>query len=635
MRYFTILILTTILCSAGYAQNNDSLSSLAFKKLNISELMTIEVTSVSKRPEKLTEVASAIQVITQDDIKRSGATTLPEALRLSPNLQVSQIRANAWIISARGFNAAFSNKLLVMIDGRTVYSPLFAGVFWDAQSILLEDVERIEVISGPGGTLWGANAVNGVINIITRNAKDTKGLYASAAIGSFFQRSANLRYGGSIGSKISYRLNVQHNQFGNTFLANDSKNRDSAHVTQAGFRVDYEMSPVSNLAVMGNFYSGIELTKPTRSSIDGQSILGRWTRTYSEASELIVQFYADRTWRRDIPSTISDQLVTYDLDLQHRFPLGKRNSILWGLGYRFMQNDMDHATIFVGILPNHRDMGLFSTFIQDEIVLAPEKLKLTVGTKLLHNAFSGWEVQPSGRLSFTPDSHNTLWAAISKAVRMPSRIDVDYFLPTYPVPPGSLHIAGGPDFISEKVIAYELGYRVTPGKGLSFSLATFYNVYDNLYSVEPLPGTLTYQIQNGGKGTSWGAEFSGTFQVCKAWQLRGGYTYFSKDLKNKPGHNADYRDLGIDPHHQFLIQSKLDLPGNLKLDIVGRFVDSLPSTATVKKVSAYFTFDTRIAWESKKIEISLVGRSLAANRQNEIGVTEIPRNYYVKLACRL
>jgi iron complex outermembrane receptor protein len=386
---------------------------------------------------------------------------------------------------------------------------------------------------------------------------------------------------------------------------------------------------------LGNFYTGAEKTRLAESEIDGQNILGRWTRTYSENSELIIQVYADRTWRKDVPSTISDRLNTFDFDLQHRFAAGKSNSILWGTGYRFMQNEMDHSTPFVGILPDKRDMGLFSWFLQDENVLIRDRLRLTIGTKLQHNAFSGWELQPSARLAWTPDSRNTFWGAVSRAVRAPSRIDVDYYLPTYTVPPTSPSVAGGPNFISEKVIAYELGYRLTPKPGFSLSLATFYNYYDDLYSVEALPGTLTYQIQNGGRGSSWGAELSGDYRLTDQWKIRGGYTFFSKDLRNKPGHNADYSNLGIDPKHQFVIQSLLSLPGNLQLDLTGRYVDSLPATVSAPRTPGYTGIDLRLAWEYKAFEISIVGRNLTKKRHPEITNTQIPRNFYIKATCRI
>lgn len=634
-RIFLICSLTLLsFKSLAQLTNNNSLDAL--KKLSLEELMNIEVTSVSKRPEKLTEVASAIQVITQKDIRRSGATTLPEVLKLSPNLQVKQLKSSAWIISARGFNAAFANKLLVMIDGRTVYSPLFAGVFWDAQAISLESIERIEIISGPGGTLWGANAVNGVINIITKNAKDTKGLYASIATGTFLQRNASIRYGGNINSHVSYRLNLQNILYSNTFRrTTGAKNTDTSNISQAGLRVDWDMNSKNKLMLLGNFHIGEEKTVPAKSTFDGQNIQGRWTHSFSDNSELIAQVYFDRIWRHDIPSTINDQSYTYDFDLQHRFPVRTNNSILWGIGYRYMKDQTQHSTPYVGFVPLNRDMNLFSGFVQDEITLIPEKLKLTVGTKILHNTFSGWEIQPSGRFAWTPTNQHTIWTAISRAVRTPSRIDVDYHLPTYPVPPTSPSVAGGPNFTSEKVIAYELGYRIAPKSNITVSLAGFYNQYDDLYSVEALPGTQTYQIQNGGKGHSSGAELSFTYQVCKTWELRGGYTYFDKKIKNKPGHNGDYRDLGLDAKHQVIFQSILDLPENFQLDIAGRFVDSLPVTVFTPHIPSYFTFDMRIGWEFKGVELSLVGRGLSRKRQPEIGTMDIPRNFYARITCQL
>jgi iron complex outermembrane receptor protein len=631
---FLLTAILTATTNCSYAQQ-DSLAPGNIKKMSLEELFNLKVTSVSKRSEKLSEVASAIQVITREDIIRSGATNIPEALRLSPNLQVAQIRGSEWIISARGFNAAFSNKLLVLINGRTVYSPLFAGVFWDAQNVLLEDVDRIEIISGPGGSLWGANAVNGVINIITKSSKDTKRLYLSAAAGSFLQQSYEARYGGQISSKLSYRIFAQHFNSDNTFIASGKGNSDSSNFTQAGFRVDYDISAKSNLAIYGNVYYGVEKTSPSKSTYDGQNILARWTKNLSDKSDIALQVYVDRTWRHDIPSTISDQLNTYDFDFQHNLAIGNRNKFLWGVGYRFMVDETQHSTPFVGFLPNDRNMELFTGFAQDEIEIVPGKWKLTAGAKLQHNTFSGFEVQPSVRIAWTPNESNTIWAAVSRAIRAPSRIDVDYHIPTYPVPPTSLSIDGGPNFVSEKVVAWELGYRVSPGNNVSLSLAAFYNQYNDLYSVELLPGTLTYQIQNGVKGHSMGVEFSGNYQVCKSWRVRGGYTYFYKKLENKPGHFFDYSSLGIDPKNQFLLQSILNLPAGFQLDIVGRYIDSLPVTANSPHIPSYITADARVAWQYKKIEISFVGKNLFEDRHTEIATSFIPRNFYIRLLCRL
>jgi iron complex outermembrane receptor protein len=325
--------------------------------------------------------------------------------------------------------------------------------------VVLEDVDRIEVISGPGGTMWGANAVNGVINIITKSAEQTQGLYASGAAGTYLRKQGTIRYGGKLGSDISYRVYAQHSDRGHTFLPDGTEVADRWNLTQSGFRMDYKPSEESKLMFQGNFYGGRAETLPKATTLDGQNILGRWTRTFAK-SQLEVQAYFDRTWRR-MP-TIGFELKTYDFDIQHRFPLGKRQSILMGAGYRLMQDEVSNYTTSGGILPNYRRMDLYNAFIQDEINVVPNLLQLTLGTKILHNVFTKFELQPSARLAWTPNQQHTLWGAISRAVRTPSRIDVDYFIPTIPVPPDQPHVAGGPNFISEKVVAYVLGYKFQP-----------------------------------------------------------------------------------------------------------------------------------------------------------------------------
>lgn len=605
------------------------------KKLSVEELMNIEVTSVSKRPERLIDAASAIQVITREDIQRSAATTVPEALRLSSNLQVTQLNSRHWIISSRGFNNIFANKLLVMIDGRTVYSPLFAGVFWDAQNVVLEDVDRIEIISGPGGTLWGANAVNGVINIITRNSKNTQGIFVSGAYGSALKKQVEARYGGSIGSKLAYRVYSQFSDRNETTLSNGNDDTDQWRHGQGGFQIDWDPSDVDVITLQGNFYGGKQHDSPNLLSIDGQNLMGKWSHTFSERSDIIIQAYADRTWRHDI--TIDDELETYDIDFQHHYVASKRHNLVWGMGYRFMDDETWNSTQFVGLLPTDRKMSLFSSFIQDEITLIPERLKFTLGSKLQHTNFTGFEIQPSARIAWTPQKkQHTLWSAVSRAVRAPSRIDVDYHIPAYIVPPDRPSVAGGPNFISEKLIAYELGYRVHPTHLFSLSLATFYNHYDDLYSVEALPGTKTYQIQNGAKGYSKGAELSGNLQLIPNWRMRGGYTYFSKKLKNKPGNvtpASALTNLGVDAEHQFVLQSIMDLPKDFNLDITWRYVDDLPSTQFRTEVKSYFNLDTRLAWSFKQLEISLVGQNLLKKQHVEFG-NYIPRSIYGKVIWR-
>lgn len=626
----TWMVLAVIIFAPERAYTQEEVLADTLKKLSLEELFNVEVTSVSRRQEKLSEVASAIQVITREDIRRSAATSIPEALRLATNLQTAQINSNAWIIGARGFNSAFPNKLLVMIDGRTVYSPLFAGVFWDALSVVLEDIERIEVISGPGGTLWGANAVNGVINIITKKASDSQGLYAAVAAGSYMRDHEVIRYGGKIGDNLSYRIYAQHHHRKNTYMPTneDQDYTDDWYLAQTGFRLDWNASEKDNVMVQGNYYDGKQYTAVEPSYVDGQNILALWSHNFSETSELIVQAYFDRTWRRDTPSTFSDQLYTTDLDFQHGFSIGKRNRFLWGGGYRRMDNHILHATIFAGFLPPRRSMDLYSAFVQDEIELVPEALQFTIGTKLQHNFFSGFEIQPSARLAWTPNQHHTVWSAVSRAVRAPSRIDSDLFYPTFEVPPGTPHVAGGPDFVSEKVIAYELGYRFTPVGNFSVSVASFYNVYDDLYTVEAQEDGTTYQTENGARGTSYGLELSGTWQLLPRWRIRGGYTFFRKDLETKPGHTYNVAALGYDAQDHGLIQSMLNLPWNLQFDFTTRYVGPLDDYQP-----DYFSADARLAWVTKNIEISLNGQNLWEEKHTEF-IYVIPRSVYGKVVVR-
>jgi len=598
----------------------------AYKKLSMQELMDIEVTSVSKRAEKLSATASAIQVITQEDIHRSGASSLPEALRLAPNLQVAQVNSHDWAISARGFNNTLANKLLVMIDGRSIYTPLYAGVFWDVQNVLLEDVERIEVISGPGGTLWGANAVNGVINVVTKSARDTQGALVTAGGGSLLQDFAAIRYGGSAGSNVFVRIYGERFDRDNTILSNGHDAADQWDMTKGGFRVDWYPSEVNTLTLQGDVYGGKEQAPATDTTVDGQNLLGRWTRVFSAESQLQVQMYFDRTWRQIPSATFAEDLKTYDLDVQHRFALGERQSITWGGGYRLMEDEVKKGTL-LAFLPTRRNLQLFNGFVQDEVSLLP-CLKLTLGTKLEHNDFSGFEVQPSGRLAWSPDEKQTVWGSISRAVRSPSRIDSDFFTL---LPAGFTNLAGGPSFDSEKVIAYELGYRVRPAETLSLSIATFINEYDDLRSLEQT-GPTTFEFLNGLRGESWGVELAGTFQAARRWRLRGGYTYLHEHIRQKGGHvDLNHgRGEGDDPQNSFLLQSIIDLPAHFQFDTIFRYVDTLP----FPHVPSYYTFDARLAWQFKDLELAVVGQNLWDRRHVEFGTQQIPRSIYGKVTWR-
>lgn len=630
----------TVQLNAGFGQVQDSLlTSQSLKKLSLEELMDIEVTSVSKRPEKLTEVASAIQVITQKDIRNSGAKTLAEALRLASNLQVAQVNSSQWAISARGFNNSLANKLLVLLDGRTIYTPLYAGVFWDVQNLLLEDVDRIEVISGPGGTLWGANAVNGVINIITKNSADTKGLFAEVATGSNPPVLGSLRYGGKLTDNLSYRVFGTGFKMGHSLDTNGSKVKDDWRMVKGGFRFDWDASNTDKLTMQANIYGG----KPNPDASDttaviarGDNFLVRWNHITSGNSGFQLQTYYDHTWR-DFGNGFTEDLKTYDIDWQHRYQLGKRHILTYGFGFRLMDHKVTNLAL-LAFLPKRKTLSLYSIFLQDDIILAKDRLRFTVGSKIEHNSYTGFEYQPSARLAWTPTNSQTIWTAVSRAIRTPARIDRDLYIYS---PPNLTLLSGNNNFRSETVIAYELGWRFQPVKNLSVSLATFYNVYDNIRSSEPGPPPFNIPITlgNGVKGETYGVELSATNQLTSWWTLRGGYTFLKKDLVIKPSSrdmnraNAESND----PEHQFLIQSTMELPFRIEFGTVIRYVDKLSTFY----VSDYTGLDLRVGWKlSKVIELSIIGQSLLDKRHLEFRSSspvrrEIERSIYGKIICRL
>jgi len=600
--------------------------SATYKKLSLEELMNIEVTSASKRPEKISQTASAIQAINGQDIRRSGATNLPEALRLLPNLQVAQANANQWAISARGFNNTLANKMLVLIDGRAVYTPLHAGVLWDAQNVMLEDVERIEAISGPGGTLWGANAVNGVINVVTKSARETQGTYAEGGIGTSLQNFAALRSGGTLAEDLYLRVYGQRFERGNTLLGTGQDATDDWGVTQGGFRLDWEPG-VDKVTLQGDVYDGDpDSNGGSPVALSGGNLLSRWSHAFSADSDCQLQVYFDRTMR-DYGTGFSENLNTYDLDWQHRFQFGDFQEVIWGLGYRFMDDRTVSPALFT-FDPADRQFDVFSAFVQDEIILIPERLRLVLGSKFEHNDFSGFEYQPSGRLAWTPTDNQCLWGAISRAVRSPSRIDQDFS--AVPI------LVENPDFESEKLLAYELGWRVRPHEQVSLSIATFYNDYDDIRSVEPGPPLV---LRNDIEGETYGVELAMNVQVVDSWRLRGGYTFLQKDLRVKSG-AQDLNDgtaESNDPENQVLLQSTLDLPATFAFDAVARYVDSLPDP----HISSYVELDLRLGCRpTKHLELAIVGQNLLDSshpeftRSTTTPANEIERSVYGSLTVR-
>jgi iron complex outermembrane receptor protein len=629
----------------------------ALKKMSVEELMNLEVVSVSRRPEKLSDAASAIQVITGEEIRRSGAVNLPEALRLAENLQVAQKNSHDWGISARGFNTDLANKLLVMIDGRTVYTPLYSGVFWDVQDYLLEDLDRIEVISGPGGTLWGANAVNGVINITSKNAEDTQGGFLEAGGGTEWQSLLGGRYGGTLAPGVYFRVYGKYLAQDTAVVANGSDASDGSRFGRGGFRLDAGVSTANPLTLQGDFYRGEDnMGTSTGTKASGGNLLGRWSHIFSEKSDLALQVYYDRTHLSALkPSngfapagTLTDDLDTYDLDFQHRFPLGERNQVIWGLGYRATRDRVQNAPS-VAFLPTQLDQSLYSGFVQDEVLLRRDWI-FTFGTKLEHNDYTGFEVEPGIRLQWNFSSKQMLWAAISRAVRSPSRIDRDLLEPTLlPAPLPESILSGGQNFDSESVIAYELGYRSQFRTQLSWSASVFYNEYDSLRSTTPGPPGFPkfgfpLVFENNLEGETYGLELSATYEILDGWRLHAGYNLLREEIRVKAG-AVDFSDAHnetADPRHQFSLRSSLDLPHQVELDAGFRWVDSLEANngPSVGIVPSYAEMDVRLGWRpTEAFEFSLVGQNLLHRQHPEYGFPsptrgEIERAVYGKAVWR-
>ena len=589
--------------------------------LSIEELGNIQITSVSRHAERLSDAPAAIFVITREDIRRSGATRLPEALRLAPNLEVARVSASSYAISARGFNNTVANKLLVLIDGRTVYTPLFSGVFWDAQDVMLEDVERIEVISGPGATLWGANAVNGVINVITRRASDTQGAFAYGRAGSL-ERGYAARYGGAMGAVGAYRVYGRFFDVFDTSRTNGTTASDAWSKGQVGFRIDWGTA-ANGFTLQGDAYRG-SLDQAIRddSSISGNNLLGRWNRDLAGWGQLQVQAYFDHT-ERDIPGTFAERLNIFDVEFQHGLrPMGAHR-LTWGGGYRYGDDHVTNSAI-VAFLPADRGLRWANIFAQDEIALL-DQLRLTLGTKFERNYYTGTEPLPSARLAWKPGAQHLIWGAASRAVRAPSRIDRDFFSPAQP----PFAIAGGPDFESEIAKVYEIGYRALPLPQLSYSLSFSRSFYDKLRSVEPAPGGGVV-LGNKMEGTANGLEAWGSYQAASNWRLSAGAFFLRQHLRPKPDSgDPNVSAAGNDPAYQWLLRSSFDLADNTELDIRVRHVGALPNPS----VPAYTAADIRIAWRlQRELELSVVFvDSGHVEFGNPATASEMSSGAYVKL----
>jgi iron complex outermembrane recepter protein len=634
-------------------------SSDDLKRLSVEQLMEVEVTSVSRKPQRREEAAAAIFVITQEDLRRSGATTLAEALRMAPGVHVARATSDDWAVGIRGFTSRLSRSMLVLIDGRSVYTPLFAGVYWQVQDTLLEDVDRIEVIRGPGGTLWGANAVNGVVNVITKSAADTHGQLVVAGGGSEERAFGGARHGGRVGD-VHYRV------YGKGFerdaaFSRDVRDYDGWAMGQGGFRADWLPAGPDRVTVQGDYYGGEAGSRAVRTTIEppsigvrvrdidlaGGNVLGRWQHAFTGGSATALQLYYDRTDRHDV--NFEEERDTVDLDFQHRIPVGP-NEVVWGLGYRVSSGRAD-AVSSLTVTPKQRTNHLVSGFLQNELVLLDDRLHLIAGSKLEWNDYSGVEIQPNARVLFEPAPRHALWAAVSRAVRTPSRVEQDLEADTLvdPATPIFARLIGDGRFKSETVLAYELGYRVQPRDDLSIDLAAFYNDYDDLLSAELgtpfLEPTSTGErtivpvfFRNRLQGDVYGVELAVEARPASWWRLAASYAYLQVDLSPDPGS----RDVtgpsveGSSPHNQVMLRSLLDLPHRVELDATVRYVDNVAA----QDVDRYIELDLRLGWRATpNLEVSVVGQNLAQNHHAEFGTdggppVEIQRGLYGKVVWR-
>jgi iron complex outermembrane receptor protein len=655
----TCLCATALAISAS-AQDGDDLSTKS-----LEELMDIKVISASKKEETLFKTAAAIFVITQEDIRRSGMTRIPDLLRMVPGVEVERIDGVGWSVSVRGFDRRYTNKLLVLVDGRSIYSIDISGVHWEALDMPLEIIDRIEVIRGPGGSLWGANAVNGVINIITKHAKETQGGLVTV-VGGSEDRTTSAVYGGTLGDAANYRVYGKYLNGSGLVDSSGQNTNDGENSAHGGMRIDWQPSASDSLTFLSEIYdmgaretsTAVEsLADPFAGNLNilgrytGGDVLGRWDHAFSDTSDMSFQFYFDRLSTTNQVEGASTN--TFDFDFQHHFAFGNRQDIIWGLGYRLLE---DHFTAVplgpVQFVPAARNSQVFSTFIQDQITLIKDRLRLTLGTKVEHDDYAGFQVEPNIRLLWTPATHQTLWTAVSRAVRTPSRGEesIIYDFEAIPGPDGLpvvVTVFGNPAFKSEDLLAYEAGYRVEPVSKVSIDIATFYNVYQNLqtdvvgtpfFDPSPVPRIVEpITFGNQMSGHTYGVEPSVSWAVTHFWKLTGSYSFLHMALKNNSG-NLLGDNAGDSPQHEAQIRSYLNLPGKLELDAAAYHTSALPDQG----ISQYTRVDARFGWRpAENVELSVGGQNLVSPRHLEINPddsavisTLVKRTIYAKVTWR-
>jgi iron complex outermembrane receptor protein len=655
-RWFLGLLLGLLAAVPAAAQSTQDL-----RHMSLEDLMNIEVTTVSRTPEPSANTPAAVYVITADDIRRSGARSIPEALRLAPGVQVTRITSDQWAIGIRGFTDRLARSMLVLIDGRAVYSTLFAGTYWEVQDTLLDDIDRIEVIRGPGGTLWGANAVNGIINIITKRATDTQGTYVQAGGGSFQNGFASVRYGGQHGDDLHYRA------YGKVFDRGagyhpDGDEFDDWRTGQGGFRADWSLAGNRSFTLQGDAYDGrygqreilTDFVAPFAHTLEGDArlsggnVVGRWEGAVGASGNFRLQTYYDRTNRHEL--RFNEERDTFDVDFQHTLNVASAHRLTWGAAYRLSSGRTQSvATEF--FTPADRTDNLGSVFAQDEIRVVPERLRVSAGVKVEHNDYTGFEVQPSVRGTWTPSEDQTVFAAVTRAVRTPSRVETDLeiesFLTRLPPGPLFLRLSPNPDFQSEKLIAYELGYRIRPAQSLFVTVSGFVNQLQDVLSTDarplfveaspaPLHFIIPLQFGNTLHGASEGVETTADYRMTPWWRWEGSYSYLRIALTRDPGSldvSQETRGEGLSPRHQAQLRASLDLAHGVTFDWMLRAVSRLPAGP----VPAYATSDVRLGWRvTPQVELAVVGQDLNQAHHLEfpggsMGNVEVPRSVYASI----
>ncbi|MFZ0274979.1 MAG: TonB-dependent receptor plug domain-containing protein [Acidobacteriaceae bacterium] len=645
--------------SSSLSQASDASTPKQLKRLSLEQLGNVEVVTGTKEPTEVWNTPAAIYVLTGDDIRRSGVTNLPDALRLVPGVNVARVSGDRnWVVAIRGLGDQYSKYVLVLIDGRSVYTPLFGGVFWTIDNVMLEDIDRIEVIRGPGGTIWGTDAVNGIINIITKSAKDSQGVLASAGGGSVDEDTEDLRYGGT-SHGFDFRVDAFGFVRGAEHHQDGQPNYDWSRVGQVGFRSD-RVSGRDSVTLQGDAYIGhlgdaqtlSTFTPPATfnsyksTNVVGGNLLGQWRRDLPNEADLYLQAF----WAHDdrVGPNFGETRDTFDVDFLHRTPPTRWQQFTYGVGARWSPSSTQQTIPTDNFIPASETESIYSGFLQEDVKFVPDRLALTLGSKLEHNSYTGFEYEPSGRLLFTPRDDQSLWASISRAVRIPDRVDENIDVDVYLAPVWG-EIVGNRNLRAERLVAYEGGYRGLWGKRIYFTAAGFHNVYDDLIAQgAPFLGTATtppfppgslligFQYRNGIRGTTDGFEVAPEWQPLSWWRFKTAWSYLHVNLEDVPGFDYPLTLTtlhGSSPNSQVVARSLIDLPGHFEFDQVFRYIGALPAQG----VEAYETGDVRFGRHlSPGLDVSVVGQNLLQPHHEEFGISPGPnvgikRGIYAKL----